>query len=128
MRPHLLLFAAFLPLCAGAADDITSLHPEGAIPNDLPRLTSPGPFSGTVEDIQRQLVRYGFDPGPANGDFGAKTQAALAQFQLANDLPVSGMPDARTLSALGVPLVDQAMAQGASEGQVASEGSSQPQQ
>ena len=47
--------------------------------------------------------------GPVNGDFGTKTQAALAQFQLANNIPVSGMLDSATLAALDVPLVDQAM-------------------
>lgn len=114
-RPLVLAAAILVPLCAAAADDITSLHPEDAYPDNLPRLTAPGPFSGMIEDVQRKLHQNGFDAGPVNGDFGTKTQAALAQFQLANDLPVNGMLDARTLAALDVPLVDQALAPGAGE-------------
>ena len=118
-RTCLLAAALAMPLSALAADDITSLHPEDAYPDNLPRTTAPGPFSGKISDVQRNLHRYGFDAGPVNGDFGPKTQAALAQFQLANGIPVNGMLDAETLRALDVPLVDQALAPGASEAQAA---------
>jgi len=77
-----LLIAASLP---ALADD------------NLPRLTSPGPYDEFTKQVQRKLNELGFDAGPVNGDFGAKTQAALAQFQLASLLPASGMPDAMTL-------------------------------
>jgi peptidoglycan hydrolase-like protein with peptidoglycan-binding domain len=114
-RTCFLAAALALPLSSLAADEITSLHPEQAYPDDLPRMTSPGAFSGMISDVQRSLHKHGFDAGPVNGDLGSKTQAALAQFQLANDLPASGMLDAETLRALDVPLVDQAMAPGAAE-------------
>ena len=39
---------------------------------------------------RRRLRTLGFDAGPVNGDFGSKTQAALAQFQLSTSIPVSG--------------------------------------
>jgi peptidoglycan hydrolase-like protein with peptidoglycan-binding domain len=65
--------------------------------DSLPRLTSPGPYDEFNKHVQRKLNELGFDAGPVNGDFGAKTQAALAQFQLASLLPASGMPDAMTL-------------------------------
>ncbi|MBV8033313.1 MAG: peptidoglycan-binding protein [Betaproteobacteria bacterium] len=100
---------------AHAGDEITSLHPEHAIPDDLPRMTAPGPFSGMISNVQQKLRQLGFDAGPVNGDYGTKTQAAVAQFQRANDLPVSGMLDAQTLNALDVPLEQQAMAPSAGE-------------
>jgi peptidoglycan hydrolase-like protein with peptidoglycan-binding domain len=131
MIARTLLLAALLPATAFAADEITSLHPEDAIPDSLPRLTAPGPFSGLYSDVQKRLHELGFDAGPVNGDFGVKTQAALAQFQLANAIPVSGMLDSATLRALDVPLVDQAIAPGAADPEIsraepqASEGSGQ---
>jgi len=55
-----------------------------------------------VAALQRRLGALGFDAGPANGEFGSKTQAALAQFQLSEMLPASGALDEHTLAALGV--------------------------
>ena len=92
-----------LPLSVFAVDDITSLHPEDAYPNDAPRMTSPGPFAPLISEVQQRLHREGFDAGPVNGDFGPKTQAALAQFQIANNIPASGMLDRATLDALAIP-------------------------
>ena len=84
---------------SGAFNEI---HPEEAYPDNLPRLTAEGDDSDLIRKVQRRLRDRGFDAGPANGDFGAKTQAALAQFQLAQNLPVSGGLDSPTLDALGV--------------------------
>ena len=67
-----------------------------------PRMSSPGPFDDFIKQVQQKLNELGFDAGPVNGDFSAKTQAALAQFQLALLLPASGMPDAPTLHELGI--------------------------
>ena len=92
-----------LPLSAFAIDDITSLHPEDAYPNDAPRMTSPGPYAPFIEQVQQRLHQEGFDAGPVNGDFGPKTQAALAQFQLSRNIPASGMLDPATVSALAIP-------------------------
>lgn len=94
-----LLIGASLPTLAQKA---VGIHPEEAIPDNLPRMTSPGPYDDLVKQMQHKLHERGFDAGPVNGDFGPKTQAALAQFQLANMLPASGMPDPRTLLELGV--------------------------
>ena len=55
-----------------------------------------------VRQAQERLKVLGYYDGPANGDFGPYTQAALAQFQLANVLPVSGSLDAETSFALGI--------------------------
>jgi peptidoglycan hydrolase-like protein with peptidoglycan-binding domain len=78
------------------------MHPEEAYPDGLPRLASPGPYAELIKQVQEKLHEHGFDAGPANGMFGTKTQAALAQFQLAQTLPASGMLDDDTLRALGV--------------------------
>lgn len=98
-----------------AVDDITSLHPEEAYPDNAPPLTSPGPYTGFMKEVQQKLHQLGFDAGPVSGDFGAKTQAALAQFQLSRDLPVSGMLDQQTLSELGVKRDEQAAADTSAE-------------
>jgi peptidoglycan hydrolase-like protein with peptidoglycan-binding domain len=100
---HALFAAAFLiPVSCLAQDALTSLHPEDAYPDDAPRMVSPGPWSDLTAKAQKKLRQLGFDAGPVNGDFGSKTQAALAQFQLSNMLPVNGALDRATLEALGL--------------------------
>ena len=97
-----LTFVLFLaPIAASAAGAFTSLHPEEAYP-DPTGTVSPDPYSGFITKVQEKLRELGFDAGTPNGDFGAKTQTALGQFQLANGLPVSGQLDDRTLGVLGV--------------------------
>jgi len=85
-----------------ADNPVGAMHPEESIPDNAARMTSPGPFDEFNKQIQQKLNELGFDAGPVNGDFGHKTQAALAQFQIANILPASGMPDAATLHELGI--------------------------
>jgi peptidoglycan hydrolase-like protein with peptidoglycan-binding domain len=85
-----------------AAQPVGAMHPEESIPDNLPPLASPGPDAEFIKQVQQKLHDHGFDAGPVNGQFGEKTQAALAQFQLAAILPASGALDARTLLELGV--------------------------
>lgn len=97
-----LTFVLFLaPVAASAAGAFTSLHPEEAYP-DPSQTASADPYTGFIRSAQEKLRELGFDAGPANGDFGAKTQAALGQFQLSRNLPASGQLDDRTLGELGV--------------------------
>lgn len=113
-----LLLACSMALCLGAsyaAHPFTSLHPEAAYPNEAPPLSSPGPYSDVIKQVQQKLHEQGFDAGPVNGDFGTKTQAALAQFQLSRTLPASGQLDNRTLQELGVEPETQAAAGGSAE-------------
>jgi peptidoglycan hydrolase-like protein with peptidoglycan-binding domain len=99
---RLLLYACLLlPLSASAASPFTSLHPEAAIPDSAEK-PSPGPYTEFISQVQRKLLELGFDAGPVNGDFGAKTQAALAQFQLSRAIPAGGQLDDGTLAELGV--------------------------
>ena len=91
-----------LPAYAGGPA-FSSLHPEEQYSNNIPPLASPeAPYQVLIETVQRQLLASGFDAGPVNGDFGVKTQAALAQFQIANVLPASGQLDDATLKELGI--------------------------
>jgi hypothetical protein len=93
--------ALLIPLAAFADRGFTSLHPEEAHPNSTEQ-PSPGPYSDFYRRVQQRLHAEGFDAGPVNGDFGSKTQAALAQFQLSRALPAGGQLDTETLAALGV--------------------------
>lgn len=92
--------ALLVQVSVHAATPFTSIHPEEAYPNDATPLTSPGDYAPLFKAVQEKLHEQGFDAGPTNGDFGAKTQAALAQFQLSRGIPVSGMLDDDTLAAL----------------------------
>lgn len=51
-------------------------------------------------ELQRVLLRLGYDPGIADGIIGARTIAALEQFQTDSGISISGTPDLRTLNIL----------------------------
>ncbi|MGZ4233968.1 MAG: peptidoglycan-binding domain-containing protein [Solirubrobacteraceae bacterium] len=53
-----------------------------------------------VKALQRQLVWLGFDPGAIDGRYGPQTTEAVSRFQEDHDLPVSGIVDPPTQSAL----------------------------
>ncbi len=55
-----------------------------------------------IRQAQQRLQAAGFDPGPIDGRLGARTKAALRQYQGANGLPVTGKPDDATQAALGL--------------------------
>jgi peptidoglycan hydrolase-like protein with peptidoglycan-binding domain len=89
------------PSAALPAGPFTALHPEEAYPDPVDK-PSEDQYSGLVKQVQEKLRELGFDAGPPNGDFGAKTQAALAQFQISRTIPASGQLDDQTLAELGV--------------------------
>lgn len=98
----LLLLAPLLaPFNTFGAGAFTSLHPEQAYPDPVGQ-PSADPYSGFVTKVQEKLREAGFDGGPPNGDFSAKTQTALSQFQLSRNVPASGQLDDQTLAELGV--------------------------
>jgi len=121
-----LFIGASLPALPG--NPVGAMHPEESIPDNLPRITSSGPYDEFIKQVQQKLHEQRFDAGPVNGDFGAKTQAALAQFQLANLLPASGTLDEETLRALGVerPQAGGVQASVPSDGDSAGAGSTRP--
>jgi peptidoglycan hydrolase-like protein with peptidoglycan-binding domain len=100
---HRLAVALLLlvPLSTLGAGAFTSIHPEEAYP-DPAQGGSSDPYTGFITSVQEKLRELGFDAGPANGDFGPKTQTALGQFQLSRDIPASGQLDDATLAELGV--------------------------
>ena len=61
----------------------------------------PGKISNAVEQIQKALIKEGFDPGPVDNIMGPKTRAALIQFQEEHNLP-HGNLDLETMAALGI--------------------------
>jgi peptidoglycan hydrolase-like protein with peptidoglycan-binding domain len=89
----------------------------------LGALASQDPYTGFISEVQERLRALGFDAGPVNGDFGEKTQAALAQFQLSRIIPASGQLDDQTLDELGVqrPLSATAVIDGSAAGASAPE-------
>jgi hypothetical protein len=53
-----------------------------------------------IRELQQALVSAGFDPGPADGTFGRRTEAAVVAFQQANGLSVDGRVGPETAEAL----------------------------
>jgi peptidoglycan hydrolase-like protein with peptidoglycan-binding domain len=106
---RLLCIALLAPLGALASGPFTSLHPED-FHSDPMAQGAPSEYSGLITEVQKKLRALGFDAGPPNGDFGEKTQAALAQFQLSRTIPASGQLDEETLYQLDVkrPALDAA--------------------
>ena len=62
--------------------------------------TRTGASRDHIREVQRALLRKGYDPGQVDGIFGPKTEGALRQFQKAQQLPVTGRLDDRSLAAL----------------------------
>ncbi len=52
------------------------------------------------EELQRALLRAGFDPGPIDGKLGKKTRLAVKGFQNKNGLTSDGVVGEKTWSAL----------------------------
>ncbi len=51
-------------------------------------------------DIQRQLRRLGYNPGPADGIYDSKTKEAIKAFQRKSPWPVDGQPSQELLDRL----------------------------
>jgi hypothetical protein len=60
----------------------------------------------TVKDLQRALAALGIDPGPIDGDFGPLTEAAVVQFQQANNLDTDGVVGPKTAAAVNAALAE----------------------
>ncbi|MEL6348034.1 MAG: peptidoglycan-binding domain-containing protein, partial [Myxococcota bacterium] len=53
-----------------------------------------------IRDLQLELSRLGFAPGPLDGLWGPRTEGALQRFQRRAGLPASGTQTAQTRRAL----------------------------
>ncbi len=105
---RLLFVLLLLPFGAFAS----GVHPEEDHPDPVGQ-ASADPYTGFISQVQEKLRELGFDAGPVNGDFGTKTQAALAQFQLSRTIPAGGQLDDLTLEELGVQRQQESAAVGA---------------
>ncbi len=105
---RLLFVLLLLPFGAFAS----GVHPEEDHPDPVGQ-ASADPYTGFISQVQEKLRELGFDAGPVNGDFGTKTQAALAQFQLSRTIPAGGQLDDLTLEELGVKRQQESAAVGA---------------
>jgi peptidoglycan hydrolase-like protein with peptidoglycan-binding domain len=56
-----------------------------------------------IRQVQHALHDKGFDPGPADGILGARTERAVRDFQDRYGIKASGDLDNQTLYALGAP-------------------------
>jgi hypothetical protein len=57
----------------------------------------------TVQAVQTQLTQLGYYNGPVDGIFGPATRDAVANYQIANQLNVTGSLSPDTLQSLGLP-------------------------
>lgn len=79
---------------------------EATAPEPLPPFEAPGGVlrkgakNGDVTALQERLKQFGFDPGAADGHFGAGTDSAVRSFQLAAGLKGDGVVGAKTWEAL----------------------------
>src|SRR5256885_16870305 len=59
--------------------------------------------SATVQAVQRQLLNLGYYNGSIDGVFGPATRDAVAKYQIANQLNVTGSLSNDTMQSLGLP-------------------------
>jgi N-acetylmuramoyl-L-alanine amidase len=57
----------------------------------------------TVNAVQSELAQLGYYKGPIDGIYGRLTRDAVAKYQIATKLDVSGNLSAQTLQSLGLP-------------------------
>ncbi len=88
---------ALLPGCAILMFAVMFLSPIRAWAAPILRTGSEG---DAVALLQQQLSQLGYDAGPADGDFGPRTAAALRAFQGATGLQVDGVCGPLTWAAL----------------------------
>lgn len=75
---------------------------------ELPLLQA-GSTGAMVEELQKKLESLGFSPGPIDGIFGERTEAAVLAFQEKRDLEIDGIVGPQTRAALALqPPPDQA--------------------
>lgn len=60
-----------------------------------------------VSSLQQQLARAGFNPGPVDGVFGPRTQAAVRAFQQSKGIQVDGVVGPETMGAMGISGFDR---------------------
>ena len=74
-----------------------------AEPNDNGVYSDTPVVDPTVTAVQTQLIQQGYYGGPVDGIYGPATRDAVAKYQIARNLDVSGSLSAQTLQSLGLP-------------------------
>jgi peptidoglycan hydrolase-like protein with peptidoglycan-binding domain len=69
-----------------------------------------------VRQVQQELNAQGYDAGPANGQFTARTERGVSQFQASQNISPTGQIDQQTLAALGINEVDSTGGFGRAQG------------
>jgi peptidoglycan hydrolase-like protein with peptidoglycan-binding domain/Flp pilus assembly protein TadD len=87
---------------SGGADHGAVNHPPTVYLSSGTGYDHPG-GSPLVRALQRRLAARGFAPGPVDGLYGPRTEAATDRFQAATGLPVDGIAGPYTLAALSSP-------------------------
>ncbi len=100
--------------------------PNASEPQQTPQ--SQDPYAELNKRVQQALKDRALYNGPVNGDFGWNTQTALAQFQLYESLPASGMLDEQTMRALGIEPAPAPQASTEQPTDSATGGTAQPEQ
>ncbi|MEG4501419.1 peptidoglycan-binding protein [Microcoleus sp. F10-C6] len=89
---------------ASAPETVQSNPPTlstAAVPGNPPTLLNKGAVGSKVKTLQVRLEMQGYDPGPIDGIFGARTATAVKSFQEYKGLMANGMVDETTWKALG---------------------------
>jgi peptidoglycan hydrolase-like protein with peptidoglycan-binding domain len=89
------------PLFAVDGQPVTLLYGQVPVWRAFAPGMSPGP---DVSQLQRNLAALGFAPGPADGQFGWSTEAAVQRWQQARGMAVSGTIPLGTVAFLPGPL------------------------
>ena len=96
--------------------DYLPYYPDDYYPYDYYTNTDPYDYNGTTYDlgsgdsatiqaVQTQLFNLGYYAGSIDGVFGPTTRDAVAKYQIANHLNVTGSLSPDTLASLGLPHV-----------------------
>src|SRR6267143_855403 len=81
-------------------DYYTGVQPDD---NAAPAYSGAPVADPTVTAVQTQLTQLGYYNGPVDGIFGPLTRDAVAKYQIAKHLDVTGSLSAQTLQAFGLP-------------------------
>ena len=95
---YLLIFAS----CQGCDVLYRILQKEGAQERDLLGDIIPFEHNQTVEEVQKLLALYGYNPGKIDGKMGARTREAIKEFQRTNDLKETRFVDQATWEKLNI--------------------------
>ncbi len=68
----------------------------------LPGVDTTQALSVSVKEVQRALIKAGYEPGPVDGRMGQKTRAAISRFQQDKGIDSTGSIDWATMKALGL--------------------------